>query len=143
MVTALRAALAAVLLCLAPLRAAEPAPATASVPGAPALSATAQALCPSASALEGARRLEKNRPVEDFAVTTLVSLPFTAFWAFIGATAVLSVSQGKFLPDYSDEAVIGAGATALGASLAIGVVSVSWGKGKAPAAPPVQAPLKR
>jgi hypothetical protein len=78
--------------------------------------------------------------VEDFFTVSVVSLPFTVFWAFIGATAVAGISQQKFPPEFNEPMLVGAGACALGASVAIGLVSVSWGKGKAKAP---HTPLKK
>ena len=72
---------------------------------------------------------EPNHPVEDFFTVSLISLPFTALWSFIGATAVASVTQQKFPPEYTDTLFIGAGAAAAGLSLGIGLVSISWGPG--------------
>lgn len=79
---------------------------------------------------------EKNHPVEDFFTVSLTSLPFTALWSLVGATVVGGISQNKFPPEFNDNMLIGAGAVALGASFSIGLVSVFWGKGKAPAASP-------
>ena len=80
---------------------------------------------------------EPNHPVEDFFTVSIISLPFTAIWSFVGATAVAAVAQQKFPPEYTDQLFITAGAAAAGLSFGIGLVSVSWGPGKAKA-PPAQ-----
>ena len=77
---------------------------------------------------------EPNHPIEDFFTVSLISLPFTALWSFIGATAVASVTQQKFPPEYTDNLFIGAASAAAGLSLGIGLVSISWGPGKGKAA---------
>ena len=88
-------------------------------------------LAPAASAEDlQAYHPEPNHPAEDFFVVSIISLPFTALWCLVGATAVASVSQQKFPPDFTDEALIGAGAVALGSSVSIGLLSVSWGGSK-------------
>jgi hypothetical protein len=78
---------------------------------------------------------EKNNPVEDFCVVSIVSLPFTALWSILGAGIVASISQQKFPPELSNDTLFSTGAIALGASVGIGLVSVSWGRGKANSAP--------
>ncbi|MES2201516.1 MAG: hypothetical protein V4498_04625 [candidate division FCPU426 bacterium] len=85
---------------------------------------------------------QPNRPVEDFFVVSIVSLPFTALWSLIGAAAVLSVSQGQFPPELTDASLIGAGATAVGLSLGVGLISVQWGGGKQ-APPSLEATLSQ
>jgi hypothetical protein len=81
-------------------------------------------------AVDAGPGFEKNHPVEDFFTVTLVSLPFTALWALIGASVVGGISQGKYPPEFNSDMLIGAGAVAVGASLGIGIVSVAWGKGR-------------
>jgi hypothetical protein len=76
-----------------------------------------------------------NNPVEDFAAVTLFSLPFTAFWALVGALAIGGISQSRFPPDFDGPLLPSAAAAAAGASVCIGLFSVSWGAGSAPAAP--------
>lgn len=74
---------------------------------------------------------EPNVAWEDVSAVTLVSLPFTAFWALIGALAVGGFTQGKFPPELDTPLLTGAAAAAAGASLSIGLISVNWG-GSAP-----------
>lgn len=81
---------------------------------------------------------EPNGKLEDFFVVSLITLPFAALWSFIGATAVASVSQQKFPPEFTDPMLIGAGAVALGASVGVGLISVSFGRGKAARHPTLQ-----
>jgi hypothetical protein len=94
---------------------------------------------------ETAPAFEPNHPVEDFFVVSIISLPFTALWTLVGATVVASVSQKVFPPNFDEGTLISAGAIAAGASVSIGLVSATWGTGKAaPAhagAPTVLAPL--
>lgn len=104
-----------------------------------ALTVTAEALTPSAKTLSPtanvmgplpARPLPiqriANRPVDDFFAVTLISLPFTAFWALVGALAVGGIAQQRFPPEFDNNLLAGAGAFAGGASLLTGLVSVSW-----------------
>lgn len=77
--------------------------------------------------------LQPNRAWEDAAAVTLVSLPFTAFWALLGALAVGGASQGRFPPELSTDMLAGAAMVAGGSSLAIGLFSISWGGPSHPA----------
>jgi hypothetical protein len=117
------------------------------------LSGTAQPLSPAASAeLQdlAARPPEipriPNRPVDDFFAVTLISMPFTAFWALIGALAAGGISQKRFPPEFDTPLLAGAGIAAASASVAIGLVSVSWknvkmpGQSGTPAPTPVAVP---
>jgi hypothetical protein len=108
---------------------------------APGLSA-AEALSPSAKTLEALPQLparptipdrKPNVAWEDMSAVTLVSLPFTAFWALLGALAVGGFQQGRFPPELDTPLLTGAAAVAAGASLSIGLVSVSWGGSSKPA----------
>jgi hypothetical protein len=77
---------------------------------------------------------EANRPLEDFFVVSIVSLPFTAFWSFVGSTAVVAVSKGRQHQSvsFSTPTLVSTGLIALGASVSIGLLSVSWGQGVKP-----------
>jgi hypothetical protein len=108
---------------------------------APGLNA-AEALSPSAKALEALPPLparpaipdrKPNVAWEDMSAVTLVSLPFTAFWALLGALAIGGFQQGRFPPEMDTPLLTGAAAVAAGASLSIGLVSVSWGGPSKPA----------
>jgi hypothetical protein len=96
-----------------------------------AVSATAGNAAPLEPRLAGLEpyKPEANKPVEDFFVVSIVSLPFTALWSVVGAAAVASISQKQFPPVFSNEAILSTAAIAVGSSLAIGLLSVSWGKG--------------
>jgi hypothetical protein len=76
---------------------------------------------------------------EDFTAVTLVSMPFTAFWAVLGALIVGGVSQGHFPPEVDTPMLAGAAAVAGGASLGIGLVSLHWGPRRAAAPDPAPA----
>lgn len=73
---------------------------------------------------------EPNHPVEDFFTVSLVSIPFTGLWALLGASVVAGISQSKYPPEFSDDMFLGAAGVALGASVGIGLLSVSWGGSK-------------
>ena len=83
-----------------------------------------------------------NNGVEDFFAVTLISLPFTAFWALIGALIVGGISQNHFPPEFTTPLLASAGATAAGTSVAIGLVSVQWG-GHAPKPSPTPTPISQ
>jgi hypothetical protein len=70
--------------------------------------------------------VEKNEPLEDFFTVTIVSLPFTAFWCTLGALAIAGAQQGHFPPEVDQGLMVGAGSAALGLSVGIGLVSVTW-----------------
>ena len=70
---------------------------------------------------------------EDFTVVTLISAPFTALWDGLGAYVVGAISQDRFSPAFTKSLIVGAAAVAGTASVTIGLVSVSWGRGSAPA----------
>ena len=74
--------------------------------------------------------LEANRPLEDFFVVTIISLPFTALYGLMGATAYDSIQQSKFPPRFETQTLTRAGIAALAASVLIGTFSVSWGGSK-------------
>ena len=111
--------------------------------GAEGLSPTAAAsLSPSAAAALSQTALaplepyapQPNKPVEDFFVVSITSLPFTGLWTLVGAALVGSISQKQFPPNFSNETILSSAAIAVGSSLCIGLVSsISWGS--APAKP--------
>lgn len=112
-----------------------------------ATSPTAQALSPSA---EGLLDLPgrpapipkvPNRPVEDFFAVTLLSLPFTALWALVGALVVGGIAQNHFPPEFDTPLLTAAGMAAAGTSVAIGLVSVQWSAGPAPSPTPALTPV--
>lgn len=70
--------------------------------------------------------VEKNAPLEDFFTVSIVSLPFTAFWCTLGALAIAGAQQGHFPPEVDQSLLIGAGSAALGLSVSIGLISVTW-----------------
>jgi hypothetical protein len=109
--------------------------------GAPAL--LAADLSPTAAAQEDAElaalparpaplQREPNVAWEDFTASTLVSMPFTAFWALLGALLVGGVAQQRFPPEFDQNLLAGAAAAAGAASLTVGLVSVKWGGSKDP-----------
>jgi hypothetical protein len=106
-------------------------PDAAPVSSATATTPTASSAAPLEPRLAGLEpyKPEANKPVEDFFVVSIVSLPFTALWSVVGAAAVASIAQKQFPPTFSNEAIISTAAIAVGSSLAIGLLSVSWGKG--------------
>lgn len=77
---------------------------------------------------------EPNVGWESFAASTLVSMPFTAFWALLGALLVGGVAQQRFPPEFDQALLTGAAAAAGAASVSIGLISVQWGGGSSPAA---------
>ena len=81
-------------------------------------------------------QLKQNSRLEDFFIVSITALPFTAIWSFLGATTVLSVEQGSFPRRYTDSALTGAGSVALGSAVAIGLISIQWGKGAGGFIPP-------
>lgn len=102
---------------------------------APAMHA-AEAVSPSAKTLEALPQLPARPPIpartpnvawEDMSAVTIVSLPFTAFWALLGALTIGGIQQGRFPPEMDSPLLTGAAVVAAGASLSIGLVSVSWG----------------
>ena len=128
-----------------------PASAVVLKPGAGVLSGTASALSGTASALSGTASAlspsadvllplpprppppakTHNSALESFVGVTLLSAPFTAFWAVLGALAVESVAQHQFPPDFGQDrakaTLSAAGAVAGGSSVMIGLVSIHWG----------------
>ena len=106
-------------------------------PTATAVAETATAQAPSEPRFAGLEPYlpQANKPVEDFFVVSIISLPFTALWTVVGAAAVASISQKQFPPAFSNDAILSTAAIAIGASLTIGLLSVSWGKGHSSAAP--------
>jgi hypothetical protein len=68
-----------------------------------------------------------NDPVEDFFAVTLISMPFTAFWALLGALAIGGTVQKRFPPEFDTPLLISAGSVAAGASVLTGLISVHWG----------------
>jgi len=94
------------------------------------LSATAEGL-PALPARPAPLQREPNVRWETFAATTIVSLPFTAFWALIGALIVGGVAQKRFPPEFDQPLLTGAAVAAGAASLSVGLISVNWGGSKA------------
>lgn len=78
---------------------------------------------------------EPNVRWETFSATTLVSLPFTAFWALLGALIVGGVVQKRFPPEIDQPLLTSAAVVAGTASLGIGLISVNWGGSPASASP--------
>jgi hypothetical protein len=72
---------------------------------------------------------------EDFTAVTLISLPFTALWALVGAVTVAAISQHAFPPSMDTPQLAGAAMVAAGASVSIGLLSVQWGGPKATPTP--------
>jgi hypothetical protein len=106
--------------------------------GARALSGTALALSPPADVLAdmAPRPVPPEHPAnarwEDFTAVTLLSAPFTAIWAVIGAAVVAKISQSRennpnFFPTMGTPELAGAAMVAAAASVSIGLVSVQWG----------------
>jgi hypothetical protein len=120
--------------------------------GAQSLSPTAAALSPTAHGLSGTalptspaadvladmapRPVPPEHPAsarwEDFTAVTLLSAPFTAFWAVIGAAVVAKISQSRennpnFFPSMGTPELTGAAMVAAAASVSIGLISVQWG----------------
>ena len=123
-------------------------------PGSPAatgLSPSAKSLSSTASALSGTAKADPmaplpgppspivrvpNNPVEDFFAVTLISLPFSAFWALVGTLIIGGAAQGHYPPDFNTQLLTTAGSIAAGTSLAIGLVSVQWGPSPHPTPSP-------
>ncbi len=91
------------------------------------VTAQAQAISPTALVPLTPFMPEADSGFEDFAVTSIISLPFTALWSLLGCMVVTSLWQQKFPPELGDPELIGAATTALGASISIGLISVNWG----------------
>ena len=85
-----------------------------------------------------------NHPVEDFAVVSIISLPFAALYSFLGAAIYESINQNQFPPVMETSTLAAAGGVALGSSLLIATFSTQWGSGKKkePAEPETQTDFK-
>ena len=120
-------------------------------PSARALSGTALSLSPPADVLADMAPRPKppehpaNARWEDFTAVTLLSAPFTAIWAVIGAAVVAKISQSRennpnFFPTMGTPELAGAAMVAAAASVSIGLISVQWG-GSARAISPTSIPV--
>jgi|GEM_PF-3158771 hypothetical protein len=117
------------------------APAPAAAPASPTaqgLSPTARSLSPAADVLAdmAPRPKPPEHPAsarwEDFTAVTLLSAPFTAIWAVLGAAVVAKISQSRennpnFFPTMGTPELSGAAMVAAAASVSIGLISVQWG----------------
>jgi hypothetical protein len=110
-------------------------------PSSAAPAAAAASLSPAAAgaavpltqaAISTSPAFEKNHPTEDFFVVTIISTPFTALWSLLGTAVVAGIAQKQFPPNFDRPTLVTAGSVALGASITIGVLSATWGQGKAP-----------
>ena len=118
------------------------------------LSSTAMVLSPTAKALSSTAKdpmaplpgppspivRVPNNPVEDFFAVTLISLPFSAFWALVGALVIGGAAQGHYPPEFTTQLLTTAGGIAAGTSVAIGLVSVQWGSSPKPTPSPTPQP---
>lgn len=96
----------------------------------PSAAVTATALTETALVPLEPYKPETNKPIEDFFVVTIISLPFTALWSIVGAAVIGGIAQKQFPPNFSNDALLSTAAIAVGSSLTVGLLSVSWGKGK-------------